>query len=393
MADDDHAARLGATVVREGQVGVPFFVRRPVQGAVERVFRNQRQGVAVRVFRFLHIGEIVAPFQRAVQRNSDVALEAGHDGGGAVFPLQDVGVGRNDADERAADDELVAVGVVEIRHAGRPAVVRKFKTQLFVERGFGFQVGVAQIIARAGGGEAGHNRTAFAARGNQVARVRLVQAGGFVGARDAALDAPVRADALLEVQAAAHVAAGNAAVVVAQEGNQVGLLPRRPVVFGKDRPAVFHHVAVVRPAAGYRVARAAPGVAHGVGVVQRAAPQFRACGQNMAARRVERNVEFGAQARVFQAAVGEFVAAVAAFGPARHVVGEAAVFGFVITEPGFVLAPAKRAVVGQRVGTAVQTRGFFHAVAQQLRCDTGIVAVERVAVVDVALAAEAAVQR
>ena len=74
----------------------------------------------------------------------------------------------------------------------------------------------------------------------------------------------------------------------------------------------------------------------------------------MAARRVERNVEFGAQARVFQAAVGEFVAAVAAFGPTRHVVGEAAVFGFVITEPGFVLTPTKRAVVGQRVGAAVQ---------------------------------------
>ena len=328
-----------------------------------------------------------------MQRNGDVALEAGHGGGGAVFPLQDVGVGRNDADERAADDELVAVGVVEIRHAGRPAVVRKFKTQLFVECGFGFQICVTQIITRAGGGEASHNRTAFAARGNQVARVRLVQAGGFVGARDAAFDAPVCADALLEVQAAAHVAAGNAAVVVAQEGNQVGLFPRRPVVFGKDRPAVFCHVAVVRPAAGYRVARAAPGVAHGVGVVQRAASQFRACGQDVAARRVERNVEFGAQACVFQAAVGEFVTAVAAFGPARHVVGEAAVFGFVITEPGFVLTPAEGTVVGQRIGASVQARGFFYAVAQQLRRDAGVVAIERVAVVNIALTAEAAVQR
>ena len=71
---DGDRTRFGAAVLGEGQVGVKAFVRRPSQRAVDGELRNQRQGVAFVVFRFLHVGEVVAPFQRVVQGDDEVAF-------------------------------------------------------------------------------------------------------------------------------------------------------------------------------------------------------------------------------------------------------------------------------------------------------------------------------
>ena len=72
----------------------------------------------------------------------------------------------------------------------------------------------------------------------------------------------------------------------------------------------------------------------------------------------KRNVGFAAQTQVFQIAVGEFIAAVAAFGAAGKVFGQAAVGGAVVADIRFGVAPIPGAGVGEGEVAAVEAGGF-----------------------------------
>ena len=104
----------------------------------------------------------------------------------------------------------------------------------------------------------------------------------------------------------------------------------------------------------------------------------------------EGQVGFGAEAVVFQDAVSKTAGAVVgAFGTAEQAFGQVAVDGFVKAHIALGFAPIPNAVVGQRVALAVDFGGFR---AQQqgrdfLHGGYKHVAVLRVAVVDIALAA------
>ena len=142
-----NAARFGAAVVGKGQVGVETFVRRPGQRAVDGVLRYQRQGVAFRIYGFAHVGEVIAPFQRVVQGQYEVAFDTFDGGFGCVRPFEQPVAVAVDGKRAFPDDDFIAVGVVEIGGGSLPAVAGEFCANFFVDAGFGFQVGVAHVVA------------------------------------------------------------------------------------------------------------------------------------------------------------------------------------------------------------------------------------------------------
>ena len=327
------------------------------------------------------------------------------------------------ADVVAFVNNAVFVVVVEEGQRGEVAVFFELDADFFVQAGFGFDVAVAQEVAGAppvvaagisvfvgvGGCAAAAciglgvgvvpvvvavDGAAVAGVDQEVVFLGLVQVGSFKGTGDAAFDFPVAVYRVREVERGGEHRSEGGVVVPAQAGDEVGsAFVERDVVFGIKGVVVLRGFAAAAFGGQPRdLTVGFGGGGHGEGVVEHRAVGFRADGYGVAA---ERQVGFGAEAVVFQNAVGKTSGAVVrAFGAAEQAFGQVAVDGFVEADIAFGFTPVPDAVMGEGVALAVDFGGFA---AQKLGGDAldggnEYVAVLGVAVVDVALTAVCSVE-
>ena len=219
---DCHAARLGATVVGKGQVGIEAFVRCPRQCAVDGVFRHQRQWIALIIFGFVHVSEIVAPLECVMQRNHQVAFDTRNSRFRRIFPLQEPVADIAGSNELVADHDFIAVRIMEIGCRSLPAVFVELKANLFIDTGFRFQISVAHVVAADTVRRI--ERTSLTACVQDKVGIGLIQVWRFVRTGNTAFNQPVFADLMREVQSRTPVAAAVAVVVEADGWNQMGFV-------------------------------------------------------------------------------------------------------------------------------------------------------------------------
>ena len=221
-AIDGNAARLGATVVGKGQVGIEAFVRRPRQCAVDGVFRHQRQWIALIIFGFVHVSEIVAPLECVMQRNHQVAFDTRNSRFRRIFPLQKPVADIAGSNDIFTNHDFVTVRIMEIGCRSLPAVFVELKANLFIDTGFRFQISVAHVVAADTVRRI--ERTSLTACVQDKVGIGLIQVWRFVRTGNTAFNQPVFADLMREVQSRTPVAAAVAVVVETDGRNQMGFV-------------------------------------------------------------------------------------------------------------------------------------------------------------------------
>ena len=306
-----HGAWLLAAIERGVQLGREDIVDLPVQGGVDGVLGNHRQGLVIFLVVVLeHVGEVVHQLQAAailaIQRKGQITLNPLDDGLAGIHPLVDLRCTDHDGGAIVhLGVDLVLVVVLEVAQAGiQTVVVGVGKAQLFVDADFCFQIRVADDVATCTQiGRA--DRAAIATGVVQVVLVGLVQVRRLERPRNTALDLPAVIDLVAGIQAGAPVVAGLAVVVETHTGSQDQVLDGLKVVFNEQGKVLRIRFAAAFASASDQtaniVATRASALCHGCGVIELFVAVLETAGQHVgSAAQFERGVDFTCQEIVAQ---------------------------------------------------------------------------------------------
>ncbi len=334
-----------------------------------------------------HVGEVVGPVYAVGHRYVQRPLQAFYYRFRHVFPLINVRSGfRRSANRRVACFNLVPVVVAEPGHTRQPAVALELQADLFIDAGLCFQIVIAHQVTGTGAGVA-----ALAAAVEDVVRVGLIQAWGFIRAGDAHFQRNVVRQPLGEVQGRAPVIAHDGVMVKTQARRQHGAVGQLHIVFRKQREDLGLGVGAAvgwgNPGDG-----AAFGQRLGVGrqILHALLIPLAAQRQGLVDQQIQRQVDFTMQQHIGKVDIREVLVGEDPFGATGQTFVIPRVTGvFVLRVGGGGDAVIPAAVPGQRVVLAIETVGLFTVILFHQRIGVGILSIARV---EVALAAVARLQ-